>query len=103
MANSFDDFGIALTDPLGGDDSGLWLSFIYDAMDQENLPLLTTLIAARQFGQRIALDARFGARLSKPKFYADYFTEQLRRNSTDLLIILRNVGQDNKGGDAHGR
>ena len=94
MPNSWRDLGMVICDPLADlhpNDAELWLSLIMLAINHEKIELASTLIAARQFGQRVEPSAKFGYRITKAEYYSDYFDSVYKRNRDALIIILREL------------
>lgn len=94
MPNSWRDLGMVICDPLADlhpDDAELWLSLIMLAINHEKIELASTLIAARQFGQRVEPSAKFGYRITKAEYYSEYFDSVYKRNRDALIIILREL------------
>ena len=94
MPSSWRDMGIVICDPLADmqlPDAELWLSLIMLAINHEKIELASTLIAARQFGQRVEPSAKFGYRITKAEYYSEYFDSVYKRNRDALIIILREL------------
>lgn len=97
MPNSWRDLGMVICDPLADlhpDDAELWLSLIMLAINHNELELVSTLIAARQFGQRVEPSAKFGYRITKAEYYSDYFDSVYKKNRNALISILRELSTD---------
>lgn len=91
------DFGMVICDPLADmhpKDDDLWLSLIFLAINHNEIALASTLIAARQFGQRVEPSPKFGYRLTKPEYFADYFDSVYKTNRGALIAILRELAND---------
>ena len=74
MQNNWRDLGIVICDPLSDmklPDAELWLSLIMLAINHNEIELASTLIAARQFGQRVEPSVKFGYRITKAEYYSD--------------------------------
>ena len=85
---------MVICDPLADlhpDDAELWLSLIMLVINHEKIELASTLIAARQFGQRVEPSAKFGYRITKAEYYSEYFDSVYKRNRDALIIILREL------------
>ena len=94
MSSSWRDMGIVICDPLADmklPDAELWLSLIMLAINHEKIELASTLIAARQFGQRVEPSAKFGYRITKAEYYSEYFDSVYKKNRDALIIILREL------------
>lgn len=97
MSSSWRKMGIVICDPLADmklPDAELWLSLIMLAINHEKIELASTLIAARQFGQRVEPSAKFGYRITKSEYYSDYFDSVYKRNRDALIVILRELSTD---------
>ena len=97
MPSSWRDMGMVFCDPLADlhpDDAELWLSLIMLGINYNEIELVSTLIAARQFGQRVETSAKFGFRLTKAEYFSDYFDAVYKKNRTALIIILRELAND---------
>ena len=97
MPNSWRDLGIVICDPLADmklPDAELWLSLIMLAINHNELELVSTLIAARQFGQRVEASPKFGYRLTKAEFFQEYFSSVYLKNRDALVNIIGELAAD---------
>ena len=97
MPNNWRALGIVICDPLADmklPDAELWLSLVMLAINHNEIELASTLIAARQFGQRVEPSAKFGYRITKAEYYSDYFDSVYKRKRDALIIILRELSAD---------
>ena len=97
MPHSWRDLGMVICDPLADlhpDDAELWLSLIMLAINHNEIELASTLIAARQFGQRVEPSTKFGYRITKAEYYSDYFDSVYKKNRNALISILRELSTD---------
>ena len=97
MPNSWRDLGIVICDPLADmklPDADLWLSLIMLAINHNELELVSTLIAARQFGQRVEASPKFGYRLTKAEFFQEYFSSVYLKNRDALVNIIGELAAD---------
>ena len=97
MPNSWRDLGMVICDPLADlhpNDAELWLSLIMLAINHNELELVSTLIAARQFGQRVEVSQKFGYRLTKAEFFQEYFNSVYLKNRDALVNIIRELAAD---------
>lgn len=91
------DLGMVICDPLADThpkDDDLWLSLIFLAINHNEIALASALIAARQFGQHVEPSPKFGYRLTKPEYFADYFDSVYKNNRNALIAILRELSND---------
>lgn len=94
---TWSDLGMVICDPLADThpkDYDLWLSLIFLAINYNEIALTTALIAARQFGQHVEPSPKFGYRLTKPEYFADYFDSVYKANRGALIAILRELSND---------
>lgn len=88
---------MVICDPLADthpNDDDLWLSLIFLAINHNEIALASTLIAARQFGQRVEPSPKFGYRLTKAEYFADYFDSVYKNHRNALVNVLRELSND---------
>ena len=88
---------MVICDPLADlhpDDDELWITLIMLASNNNEHELVSTLIAARQFGQRVEASPKFGYRLTKAEFFQEYFSSVYLKNRDALVNIIGELAAD---------